>query len=540
MRTRHAAAVAACALAATGLAGGMSLAGSGAAAATVAQGTPACPAAVVSDVSATVTCHYTGAAQYWTVPAGVTQATFTLYGAEGGAGAAGDSVGGAAGLGAEVVGTLPVSAGTEMQVIVGQAGGTGSGATFGGGGAAGTNGAGAGGGASEVSDGAGPLLVAGGGGGGGESGYNQAFTDNGGAGGNSDSAAQAGAETDGLCNELLSGGGGGGTNPWPLYDDPGGNAGGTGGSNTDDPGCSITVAGEGGAAGVEGSGGNGGANPGAGDGYGFDGGGGGGGGGYYGGGGGGSGALDPGPLDSGYSSGGGGGGGGSDYTGTASPAWAMDATAPPGSENGEVVISYQATPTTTTLTPSRARVTYGQEQAEDLVVGVTAQDGGTPAGTVTVKSGSASVCTVGLVAPTGSCELQSAAFPAGTVHLKASYGGSAAFSTSTSAAATVTVSKATSNTTLSLSATKVTYGHEQAERLAVRVSPEYSGTPGGKVAVTAGRATVCTITLSSGKGGCTVPARKLHVGSHALVAVYRGNSDFTGSTSPKKTLKVVR
>jgi len=48
---------------------------------------PACPSAVVTGATATVTCRYTGAAQYWTVPAGVTQATFTLYGAVGGAGA---------------------------------------------------------------------------------------------------------------------------------------------------------------------------------------------------------------------------------------------------------------------------------------------------------------------------------------------------------------------------------------------------------------------------------------------------------------------
>ena len=42
---------------------------------------PACPARVVSGAGATVTCRYTGAVQYRTVPAGVTQARFTLYGA---------------------------------------------------------------------------------------------------------------------------------------------------------------------------------------------------------------------------------------------------------------------------------------------------------------------------------------------------------------------------------------------------------------------------------------------------------------------------
>ena len=96
----------------------------------------------------------------------------------------------------------------------------------------------------------------------------------------------------------------------------------------------------------------------------------------------------------------------------------MEGTTPPGSENGEVVITYQDSADHDYAdTVLHATVTYGEEQAEVLVVAVTAPDGGTPTGTVTVKSGSASVCTIGIVAPTGSCELKSAAFPAGTVHL---------------------------------------------------------------------------------------------------------------------------
>jgi hypothetical protein len=101
------------------------------------------------------------------VPAGVGQATFTLYGAEGGM----SSTGVAGGLGAAVTATLPVTAGTVLQLNLGQAGGTSSGATIGGGGAAGPA-AGGGGGATDVrtpaADGTYPLanrlLVAGGGG----------------------------------------------------------------------------------------------------------------------------------------------------------------------------------------------------------------------------------------------------------------------------------------------------------------------------------------------------------------------------------------
>ena len=102
------------------------------------------------------------------------------------------------------------------------------------------------------------------------------------------------------------------------------------------------------------------------------------------------------------------------------------------------------------------------------------------------------------------------------------------------------MAKATSKTTLSLSATKVTYGHEQAEHLTVTVTPRYSGIPAGKVTIKTGTTTACTVTLASGKGSCTLGASKLRAGTYTLVAAYPGSSDFTSSTSAKKTITVVK
>lgn len=48
------------------------------------------------------------------------------------------------------------------------------------------------------------------------------------------------------------------------------------------------------------------------------------------------------------------------------------------------------------------------------------------------------------------------------------------------------------------------------------------------------------ITLTSGKGSCTLSSRQLSVGTHTLVAAYSGNADFTRSTSLKKTLTIVK
>ncbi|MGH9034038.1 MAG: PE family protein, partial [Acidimicrobiia bacterium] len=75
----------------------------------------------------------TGSAQAWTVPAGVTEATFDLLGAQGGAGAGpGDS--GTGGKGGRTEATLSVTPGETLGINVGCQGDDASGATPGAGG----------------------------------------------------------------------------------------------------------------------------------------------------------------------------------------------------------------------------------------------------------------------------------------------------------------------------------------------------------------------------------------------------------------------
>ena len=323
----------------------MLAAGTGALTAAVAaqastQAGPACAAPVVDGATATVTCGYTGAAQYWTVPTWVTQATFTLYGAAGGSGT-GPNVsgpaatdGGPGGVGAEVTGTLRVTPASVLQVNVGQEGAVSSGAAFGGGGSSGGGGAsgGGGGGASDIRDGAyklaNRLLVAGGGGGGGAGGAadDEGGAVTGGAGGNAASPGGAGDSSPGQCDEGMSGGGAGGAGAAAV-----GGAGGAGSVMMGPCAGSNGYTAGSGAAGRKGTGGAGGGGGGP-----FGGGGGGAGGGYYGGGGGGGQTQD----EAGGIAGAGGGGGGSSYTGTASEASVNDDPAGPPSTNGEVIITY--------------------------------------------------------------------------------------------------------------------------------------------------------------------------------------------------------
>ena len=235
-----------------------------------------CPAPVITGSTAVVTCSYNGTTgadgtdQTWTVPTGVTQATFDVFGAQGG-GLSGFDPGG---KGGETKATIPVVPSTTFSIVVAGQGhgfcvGFGDGAGgFGGGGSggAGCNGAG-GGGASSVSEGGSPaLLVAGGGGGAANS-----TAANGGSGGGptgdpgqsegdptgvgapgtqsgggvatgdatSGEAGQGGTGgTDGCSNPGTTGGGGGGG----YYGGAGGGgcAGGGGGSGYADPSLTAT------------------------------------------------------------------------------------------------------------------------------------------------------------------------------------------------------------------------------------------------------------------------------------------------------------
>jgi VCBS repeat-containing protein len=158
----------------------------------------------------TETFNFTGAAQTWTVPAGITSATFDLYGAQGGRLAFPALAGG---LGGRATATIAVTPGASIEVNVGgQAVGKFGGFNGGGDGSIGTAAVGGGGGgASDIRIGGTTLddrvLVAGGGGGGGGSGCSGSEPVSGGDGGGESGDAGL-ASTAGECAGAVAGGGG--------------------------------------------------------------------------------------------------------------------------------------------------------------------------------------------------------------------------------------------------------------------------------------------------------------------------------------------
>jgi hypothetical protein len=119
--------------------------------------------------------------------------------------------------------------------------------------------------------------------------------------------------------------------------------------------------------------------------------------------------------------------------------------------------------------------------------------------------------------------------------------GSTWTTTSTTTATLDNASKATSKTALKLSAARVTYGDEQVEHLSVTVTDAGTASAvAGTVTIKESATTLCVITLTSGKGTCSLMAKRLAAGTYRLVATYRGTANVDTSASAKETLTVSR
>jgi len=131
------------------------------------------PLQAQSSLPQSATFNFTGALQTFVVPSGVTRVGITAFGAQGGPAVNSGDLG----LGGSVIATIPVKAGTTLNIFVGGQGGLGTSGFNGGAGGSGvdstwdaSHGPGGGGGATSTGTGGSGGLYGGGGGGGGWSG----------------------------------------------------------------------------------------------------------------------------------------------------------------------------------------------------------------------------------------------------------------------------------------------------------------------------------------------------------------------------------
>lgn len=461
----------------------------------------------------TLTYEYTGSAQLWLVPPGVTSATFSVYGAQGGEG-----VDGGGGLGGFVSATIPVTAGEVLVLNVAGAAGSFDGDPHFGGfpdGATGGSGFGAlgygGGGASAVLRDGLRLLIAGGGGGRGGGG-------NGGAG-----AAGVGGGQGGSGTQVLRAGGGG----LSGFNGTGGDGGTPGrrdvdnfgfhGESMPDLSCNPPPFSSCGQGGTGGAGGQDDAN-GAGDS------GGGGGGGYGGGGGGGAG---PG------GGGGGGGGGGYGPTGTVYESAVRFG-------DGRIDVTYSATtatPTTTSLTSSVNPSAYGQSVSFTATV----TPGACDQGTVTFKD-AATVLSSTTTNSAGVASLATGSLSTGTHPITASFTPSDTTNCLGSTSSTVQqlVTKAPTVTTLTANPSAAQFG--QSVTFAAHVAPNSANPvlpPTGTVSFYLNGAStpIATLPLNS-NGNAAFSTAGLGAGHNTMVAVYSGDPNFKPSSSNPFTVTV--
>src|SRR5467141_2003129 len=151
---------------------------------------------------------------------------------------------------------------------------------------------------------------------------------------------------------------------------------------------------------------------------------------------------------------------------------------------------------------------------------------GTPTGTVTFNDG-ATVLGPGTLSG-GTATLATSALVGGVHSITAIYGGDANFASSTSPVLMQTVNKAASSTSVVSSNSASNRG--AAVTFTATVTSSATGTPTGTVTFKDGATTLGTGMVSGGTAMFTTAG--LTAGAHSITAIYGGDANFTGSTSP--------
>jgi hypothetical protein len=154
--------------------------------------------------------------------------------------------------------------------------------------------------------------------------------------------------------------------------------------------------------------------------------------------------------------------------------------------------------------------------------------GGTPTGTVTFEEGTTVLGSSTLTG--GAAYFATSALGAGDHAITAVYDGDSNFSTSTSSATTQTVSQAGTVTSLTSSTSLSDYRQPVTFTARVLSTSSWGGVPSGMVTFKDGPNVLGTEMLNGG-GLATFTTSAMGAGTHTIVALYRGDLNFTASTA---------
>jgi len=129
----------------------------------------------------------------------------------------------------------------------------------------------------------------------------------------------------------------------------------------------------------------------------------------------------------------------------------------------------------------------------------------------------------------------------GTCKVDANQAGNVTYQNAPEVVGAVVVQKLPTRTRLVVPKPRITYGHEQVERLGVVVSD--SGPTivvSGAVSISSAGIRLCVAHLSNGKGSCSLTAKALSPGAHRLTATFAGSAPLDASRSASVTVTVVK
>ncbi len=187
--------------------------------------------------------------------------------------------------------------------------------------------------------------------------------------------------------------------------------------------------------------------------------------------------------------------------------------------------------TSTTVTSSVNPSVFGQPVTFTATVSAVAPGVGTPTGTVTFLDGGSPIGTGTLSG--GIATFTTSALAVGNHTITTSYGGDGNFNGSTGSLTGNPQVVNKDNTTTTITANTPNPSKvNQAVTISATVTANApgAGTPSGSVQVSDGVGELCTITLSSGSGSCSLTPQA--AGTDTLTAIYSGDGNFNGSSSP--------
>ena len=215
----------------------------------------------------------------------------------------------------------------------------------------------------------------------------------------------------------------------------------------------------------------------------------------------------------------------------------------PAADSNLIMVQNQQN-TTTTLASSDNPSVVG----EQVTCTATVSTGtGTPTGTVTFKDGTGTIsCASGSSSfngTTATCKVTYSSLTGGSPHaITAVYSGDTNYLGSTSNEVDQAVGKASTTTAVSSNHNPSVTGQSVTYTATILISSPGAGTVGGTVNFQDGGGTISgcgTQTVTSGQATCTVTGGyAASGGSHTITAVYSGDTNFSGSTSPNLTQTV--